>query len=530
MATIEASNKLDRFTSQLSAHIWGHRFKEGQRGPEYVLEFLNVLFGASYSLSHEYYHRKRSVGLRKFIFEGVKEGSGSNDILVLKEEEKQKLVQAVQENNVHVLKQFLKNLEVVLYNTTGKEADRSWFARSLYPLHESLLYVELRKKGKDLSFERNFFARGGELYFLMLGHGTDKHINRRKFIENRFQQLLTKNKIIEKVVDKISSAFEEKEPYQDRTCKLRSSSQDENVPALPPSAPQDNEQLFEGFADELERLLLIDLDIYEMFHLLTSLICFQLARYMHERALIVPSQFTYFFDCLDGINKPITQQAASSFEQHENLIKQKFEHEFEQKVQESLGSSDHIEQQLPLWKADPEIFFEKMGLSQLRSRKGIIETMLLRCNNADDVSGKLKDIVREAVSDQLKKNQLNITRVLSRDGGFATYRRGSASNYRYTISDSFLQMLVFTKVKPKEKMEYNEFLDVLFREYGIVIGVSQAKESGLYEQSRLNVRYFQDNEKALRDKLRHNGLLIEFSDATAMIQNPYASTAEVSYA
>ncbi|OAX50850.1 hypothetical protein gpAD87_21835 [Paenibacillus sp. AD87] len=92
-------------------------------------------------------------------------------------------------------------------------------------------------------------------------------------------------------------------------------------------------------------------------------------------------------------------------------------------------------------------------------------------------------------------------------------------------------MLVFTKVKPGEKMEYNDFLNVLYQDYGIVIGESEAKVSGQYEKSRLNIRYFQDNEKALREKLRHNGLLIEFSDATAMIQNPYTSrNEEVQYA
>lgn len=524
-----AEKGLDKFTSQLSAHIWGHRFKDGQRGPEYVLEFLNVLYGTNYSFSDDYYQRKRSVGLRKFIFEGVKEGSGSRDILVLQEEEKEKLFKAIHENDVHVLKQFLRNLEVVLYNTTGKEADRSWFARSLYPLHESLLYVELRKKGKELSFERNFYARGGELYFLMLAYGTEKHEERRGFIEKRFRQLLTKNKIIEKVVDKITSVFDEEEASTDRA-RLRSATHEENVPLLPASAPRENEQLFECFAVELEYLLSIDLDIYEMFNLLTSLVCFQLARYMHERAYIQSGNHYYFIDCLDGGNKQISQLSSKSFEQHENLIKAKFEHEFELKMQNAFGTDEEIEQQLPLWKADPEQFLSKMGLSQMRSRKQVIISTLSRCNSVADVTGRLKRMIREAVSDQLKKHQLNITRVISRDGGFATYRRGSASNYRYTISDAFLQMLVFTKVKPQERMEYYSFLESIFQDYGIVIGEIQAKKSGLYDQSRLNIRYFNDNERALREKLRHNGLLIEFSDATAMVQNPYAfSTMEVSY-
>jgi hypothetical protein len=527
MTTVEATNRREDFTSQLSSDIWGHRFKDGQRGPEYVLEFLNVLFGANYSFDDDVYYRKRSVGLREFIFEGVKEGKGTGNILYVAEEKKEKLVQSVQENNYMVLKQFLRNLEVVLYDTDGKEADRSWFARSLYPLHESLLYVELRKKGQNLSFERNFFARGGELYFLMLAHGTDQNRERRQFIENRFRHLLTRNKIIEKVVEKITSVFAESETSSDRACKLRSTSQDENVPILPANAPQANALLFEAFGDELHSLLLLDLDIHEMFYLLTSLICFQLGRYMHERSLLKSEQLIYFFDCMDGKNRPISQLAASSYEQHESLLKAKFEDELERKAVEVFGTRDNIELQLPQWKDNPDMFFEKMGLGKMRSRKEAIKRILLRCSNAEDVLTKLKSSVREAVASQLK--QLQITRVLSRDGGFATYRRGSASNYRYTISDSFLQMLVFTKVKPGEKMEYHDFLEAVYREYGIVIGESQAKSSGQYAKSRLNIRYFQDNEKALREKLRHNGLLMEFSDATAMIQNPYTSCQEEVY-
>lgn len=538
MAKPTTENNFDKFTSQLSAQIWGHRFKEGQRGPEYVLEFLNVLFGTDYSFVDNCYQRKRSVGLRKFIFEGVKEG-GARDLLVLRDDEKSKLLDAIHEDNIHVLKQFLRNLEVVLYNTTGKEADRSWFARSLYPLHESLLFFELRKKDKksdELAFERNFYARGGELYFLMLAHGMEEHEERRQFIEMRFRQLLTKNKIIEKVVDKIMLAFDEQKVSTD-PAPLRATSSDEKVPRLPDDAPQDNAKLFQSFAEELESLLLIDLDIYEMFHLLTALTCFQLARYMHERSYVESNRHYYFMDCLDGVAKPISQLSSHNFEHHENLIKERFEHELEMKMQKLFGDEDAIELQLPHWKANPDGeggFLEQIGLSQMKKRKESLIAALNRCSNANEVKGRLMRMIREAISDQLKKHQLSIPRIISRDGGFATYRRGSASNYRYTISDAFLQMLVFTKVKPKDKMEYHEFLETLFRDYGIVIGERQAKQSGLYEQSRLNIRYFNDNEKALRDKLRHNGLLIEFSDATAMVQNPYASTKreperEVSY-
>ncbi|TBL80852.1 hypothetical protein [Paenibacillus thalictri] len=528
----EQTNDLDHFTSQLSARIWGHRFRDSQRGPEYVLEFLNVLFGADYSFSSDSYIRRKSEGLRKFIFEGVKAGGGG-DTLVLDEEEKMRLSQAVPEADRYALKQFLRNQEVILYNLTGKEADRSWYAKSLYPLHQSLLYVEMRKKGKKLQSERNFYARGGELYFLMLSHGTDGEPQRRAFIESRIANLLTRNKAIEKVVEKITGAFEIREKEERGQLYAKKTGTGKNapdeVPMLPSSAYEENKQLFTQFAYELERLLLVDIEILDMFHLLTSLVCFQLARYMHERSLQEDSDHLYFCDCLEGGNKPLFQQSARIFDEHENLIKSRFEREFEQNFRHAVGQPEQIAEQLPAWKLDPDAFIDKLGLKSMVKRKEAIKRVLAKCVTTDDVLTKLYSEVREAVSEQMKKHQLNVTRTLSRDGGFATFRRGSGANYRYTISDSFLQMLVFTKVRPKEKMEYHEFLETLYQDYHIVIGEQQAKSSGLYTRSKLNVRYFQENEKALRSKLKLNGLLVEFSDATAMIHNPYASAMEGSY-
>src|SRR5699024_6088103 len=186
-------NNVEEFSLQLSANIWGHRFREGQRGPEYVLEFLNVLVGANYDLGSEKYTRNKALGLRRFIFEGVKEGS-KRSIAKLDDDEREKLLNLLQdENDLGAIQEFLRNLEVPLYDGRGKEADRSWYARTLFPLHEALLFFEVRKKGKTTAYERNFFARGGELYFLMLHYGTKDDLVIRNKIEKRLQALLRKN-------------------------------------------------------------------------------------------------------------------------------------------------------------------------------------------------------------------------------------------------------------------------------------------------------------------------------------------------
>lgn len=533
MAKAVEELNLDNYTSQLSAHIWGHRFKASQRGPEYVLEFLNVIAGTQYSFSAESYNRKLSIGLRKFIFEGLKSGSNSKELCKLDEDEKNRLMLAFEENNYYALKDFLRNLQVPLIDTTGKDADRSWYARSVFPLHESLLFFEVREKKKgEVYVERNFYARGGELYYLMLAIGTDNHQERREFIEQRLRQLLTKNTVIQRAANKITAAFDEQESGKSSIGKLRAEEMDDAVPLLPESARTEQLPLFERFAVELEQLLKLDLDVYNMFHLMTSLICFQLARYMQARAPMSDRHGAswYFIDCQDGRQKLLMQQAAASFDAHENRIKDRFDYEFERKYKERMGDPEQVASMLPIWQADPKRYLELVGLKKLRSGKKYIIDTLMACKQAEDVHGKLKRIVQKIVSDQLRKDLLNITRTLGRDGGFATYRRGSASNYRYTLSDICLQMLVYTSVKPKEKLAFTAFLDSLYRDYGIVIGESQAKQSGLYDVSGLNARYFQDNEKSLREKLRQNGLLIEFSDATAMVRNPNDSVMEDCYA
>ena len=58
---ISSDIDVEKFSSQLAAKIWGHRFTDGQRGPEYVLEFLNVLAGTDYDLTASKYKRYKSL-------------------------------------------------------------------------------------------------------------------------------------------------------------------------------------------------------------------------------------------------------------------------------------------------------------------------------------------------------------------------------------------------------------------------------------------------------------------------------------
>jgi hypothetical protein len=517
---------VEEFSTQLSAQIWGHRFKDGQKGPEYVLEFLNVLKGTNYDFAASNYSRVRSTGLRQFIFEGDKEGAKTG-VVSLTTEQKESLYELVEnKDELNVIRDFFRNLEIPLTDGTGKQANRSWYAKTLYPLHESLLFFELRthSKGneKSYSFERNFFARGGELYFLMLSYGTENNIELREKIQDRLKALLGKNKAIENIVSKISSRLND-ERGSDLYPLRKEAESNREYPMLPVT----DDVIYSEFAEEFYNLISLNIDIYELFELMTSLITFQLGRYMLKRAqLNVNDKMTLFFDCLDAQVGPIQKLSARSFSDNELLIKNKFEDFFSQTFNEKIPSENFVNQNLEGWHAEPESLIELLGLSRLsKVRKNKVAKVIQKCDSYDKVMNHLFNVVKDIVSDQLKKHQLSIVRGLTRDGGYGGYRRGS--KYRYFMSDTFIQALVYANLEPGKQMEFHAFLEKVYLKYGFIIGELQAKEDGIYEKSKLNVSYFQRNEYALREKLRHNGLLIEYSDATAMIRNPYEQAGQV---
>ncbi|MED0756868.1 hypothetical protein P4S93_09020 [Aneurinibacillus thermoaerophilus] len=531
---------VEAFSSQLSEKIWGHRFRDGQKGAEYLLEFLNVMWGTGYQLGASEYKRKQMTGFRQFVFEGMKEGSKSEAPVQLDPEKKKRLLTHIKDDEkVSIIKNFLVNLEVPLYDKKGKEANRSWYARSLYPLHESLLFFELRTKGKNISFERNFYARGGELYYLMLTYGTRNNVKLKEQIETRLRDLLQRNKKIEHLVNELEQIIENRKAGQAEGTPqcLKKNDKGQEYPHL----PVEDCALFPKFAKQFAQVISMRLDIYELFRLLTSLICYHLTLYMNQRAsegctgdtCVVEEliqckvcQTTYFFDCLDAQVPQIRKLASDTFTKNETLIKRKFESYFKRQFFGVIGEEEQFAARLIEWKQNPDAFLEDFGLKSLREpRRGTIKKALEKCTSYQDATTHLYNKIKDIISDQLKRQQLNITRGLAVDGGFGGYRPGES--YRYFISDDFLQAIVYATVEPNKSMEFHEFLQLLYKEFGIVIAEKEARQTGLYEQSKLNIKYFQMNEKQLREKLKHNGLLIEYSDATAMIHNPYEAAQEV---
>jgi hypothetical protein len=86
----------------------------------------------------------------------------------------------------------------------------------------------------------------------------------------------------------------------------------------------------------------------------------------------------------------------------------------------------------------------------------------------------------------------------------------------FTLDLDCVETLVLAQVPPKSDMPFDEFMhEILYKRLRLVIGRKAAEEQGLL--SSLDASIFEQNEKALSEKIGAVGYLTVYSDATRMV-------------
>lgn len=548
----------EELSTSIAETVWGHRFRSGQRGVEYTLEFLNVMAGTDYNFNAPKYKRKKMIGFRQFVFEGEKEGRDNNNYVSFSPEAKGIIKKELKVNNneLNDIQDFLKNLKVEIRQQNGAPTNRSWYAQFLFPLHESMLFFELRNKNGSISYEHNFFSRGGELYYLALSNGLKNNPALANSIKEKIEALLSSNKNIGNLISRINRVIAESCYCSENTvCEKCSNTKDtkesnENAYLYKPENLVSNTNypklavnespLFNLMAEELDSLLEARLDIHDTFRYLTSLICIQLYRYMIDRCNQIQlngvsdkmgdaSDYCIFMDCTDGQNKQIKHLAEQSYKSHQHIVKLAFDKILTDNIQKRLPIELAIEK-IQEWKKAAanseekvkykkyEEFFKELGYNRLKEKKKNL--LISAIENPDENSAynmllvQMKAIAGESQS----KNDFAILNVLGKDGGF--YAGGVGTTYRYSMSDTLINALVLALLGNEKRMTFDAFKRKLFESYHIVIGTAEADLTNVIKQKRVSFGTFKENELRFRQKLKKNGLLEEFSDATAFIVNP----------
>lgn len=539
----------------LAAHIWGHRLRTGQHWMEYMLEFLSVLSGFDYRLGQglldraeddDYrlqYRVPKRLGLRRFVFyDGREKTPDARD---------QRAAEVVfGQLRAHLpadgqsSEELITQLRSLLRSFSAIEDDRSWYAKSLFPVHEEFLLWEALRKGatvqsyagdvahlpvaqldQGVEFRaRNYFARGGELYYLLISAGTEGDLARREQIGANLRRLLReRNETLGRFARIINEAW---------AALMADAGPQEFKGDLgwihDPSCP-----LYRQFAADLECFLENRLDSLECLELLAHLISFHVVTYIYHRANPASNAEGHASgSCLDACRPQllvdllgdedggvVRERSATMLQRLDAWqIDRAREHVMEKVVTWAAGEPAD-ERLIETLNSQAEAYF---GGARTRA-KNVYEGRL-RELRARYVAGEATrdDLVREfgttvfnALSTDFRDNFLAVHGKLGRAIGLVAPRRGPHA--RFVLGDTLLKTLVIANLRPDETLSFGAFLERLYERYGIIVGPGEAHAAGLVERLRINEEYYARNREALLTRMLRAGLVKQYSDATALV-------------
>jgi hypothetical protein len=546
----------DHSNHPIAARIWGHRLRAGQHWIEYMLEFLSVLSGFEYQLGQglperngqdgyqiEYRIQKR-LGLRRFVFYDEREKTRDTRDARAVNELRAHLRQHLPELNGHATDDLLDQVRSLLRSFSAIEEDRSWYAKALFPVHQEFLLWEALRKGSTLKTyslpvneldlvqldqgvefrARNFFARGGELYYLIISAGTEHDIERRERIGRRLRALLNDhNAALGRIAQIIDATW----------CDLNGDTSSE-VSGTLGWIPDPKCALYRGFAEDLDTVLDNNLDSLECLELLAHLIGFHIVSYIYHRAHPAShSEGHAWGSCLD-VCRPtllidllgdqdggiIRDQSASALRQQDDWQLRQARDLVEQKVREWADQEPDENQLLDHLEAETAQYFSVGGTRAKGNYDKAIKEVKAHYGQTDDreaIICKYSAAIFETLSPEFRKNFLGVHRKIGRAIGLVAPRKGP--QVRFALGDTLLKTLVMALLpRDAAPIAFGKLLDQLYGRYGIIVGPGEAREAGLIERLRINEEYYTHNRDALLVRMQRAGLLTQYSDATALVR------------
>jgi len=526
---------------------------------EYLLEFLNVFAGFDYQLGEgvitgesvspdrEQYEKFQRVGFRRFVFYDEREKTRHPH-----DDEAWRRLQSRLKNEILRNRNGLSDDETLdmvrsLFRSfSAVEAKRSWYAKSLFPAHKNLLFWEATRKGAtkrrgsatngqvgeldaeelddDVRYDqRNFFARGGEVYYLILSAGTRNNLQQRELIEKGLRNLITdQNRAIGQLAEIIEDTW--KECYRDET--------EENDTGTLGWIPDPEDPFYHKVAEDVATFLKVDLDPLEALTLFAHLICFHLSLFIYKRAERVlraldtgelddvASPFLIDMLTASSGDSTLRRVSVSLFKAREAEIEKCGRAYVEAKVRAwcERFSGESLEETIRQVDGEAESQF---GLSRLRSTDEYDQRVNQFVSKAQQGDLELEEFREQFAADlttllmnDFGKNFLPVHRKLTKSIRFVAPRKGPSA--RFVLGDDLLKAVTLSNV-PSE-MTFDRFLDRLYKRYEIVVGAQHARESGLFEQQRINSEYYDRNRGVMLDRMKHAGLAQVFSDATTMVR------------
>lgn len=503
--------KIDNVDFAVDEHIWGHRLYDEQLPYLAVLEFLCVL-GANANTplvaspsDKVRYRPQRQIRLRGLLFNNPYVDSVREKTLpdedkwrIWKEHFAQDATKLGDEDMDYLRQVFTsfddfdKAIELLRSSSFEARSNKRWSSKFVFPFGPDALYEDLRVDAGGASNDRRFFARTGELLYLMLCRATRGPELGQKLVERLFDRTVPMNRLVRAL---------QGEPQLAQDAR--------DVGYLPYAKHPRFDRLCEDWLAILSR----DIPIYDALeHLIASaglnLLIYFLECAKSQAGDVEPVEFV-----CEIVSKERTKVRALSGDSYQS--NQAVSIRAVRAAVEGIRLTDEWEAAIKSDYPDAECANLMRAAFQWPSAEG--------GDDGDATSQTGDELVRQLVEKAESRHEQHVGKIhsaWSRAIGLSSRRL--ARRTRYAPNDRLLKTLVVTIVD--DRMQFDEFLHEAQRRYGLVIG--DAEGARLVRDKQVDQEALSENRGNLEARLVGLGLVRRLSDSCSFVENPFGSEGE----
>lgn len=495
-------------------NIWGHRLYDEQLPHLTVLEFLGVL-GSNLDAplrslestdGSVKFQPQRQVRLRSLLFNNPYVESVSESALPNDEKWKQWFAKFSEgatgngdgdmtylRNSFSSFDDFAKAIELLRSSSFEARSNKRWSSKFAFPFGPDALYedLEIDSHGK-MSNDRRFFARTGELLYLMLSRSQNGA---------ELGQILSKR------------LFDREAPMNRLVRALQGDAQLVDDPRPGGYLPEARSARFDQICKDWLSILGNDMPIYDALEHLIAITGLNMLLYFLERAKRQSGNDDPVELVCEIVSKERTKIRALSGDSYQ------FNQGLPAKAVRAHVES--VRSEVDWGQADATEFPEAERIRLMREK-----FQWPPSDGGDDggFSGKSPDsLVSELVELALARHEQHVAKIhgsWSRAIGLSSRRLSRRT--RYAPNDSLLKSIVVAIVN--DRMQFDEFLAEANRRYGLVIG--DAEGSRLVEAKLVDQEELSSNRDNLEARLVSLGLVRRLSDSCSFVENPFAFKGE----
>lgn len=484
--------------------IWGHRLHDEQSPWLTFLEFLSVLLAehregralVEMRLNSLSYRPQLQLRLRNLVFNNphvmtVRAESRSDEAAwMLWFERMSASAGGLDSPDFTYLRDRFESFDdfaAVLGFLQGSaiegNSNKRWSSKFVFPFGPNALYEDANvKPGGGVSNDRRFFARAGELLYLMLC---------RSAYADALRALL------------ITRFLENPAPYDGIAHALQGERQLAKAERAGAYLPCSSHPIFDRLAADWLSILALPIPAHDAIPYLVTITGLNLILYQLDRAreLLGREPITLVCEIVSPKKSVVRDLSADSY-QYNNMLPQQAIERFVRQITETDDWRSALVSDDPMLSAI-EILQREFGWPDSDDEEVVNEPQAF-----------VEGLVDRATT-RHKQHVGKIHMTWSRAIGLASRR--SSRRVRYAPTDRLLKTLVVVCVG--RRLEFKDFLARLHDRYGFVIGDAQARsfiDAGTADQED-----FSDNANRLEERLASLGLLKRLSDSCAYVENPF---------